>query len=90
MSDRAKEVSVAPQVTKPASKPAEKKPYEKKENTYKREPKGENAIYGRNISIEATEIKDINETTGYVAIIGEVFKTEMIETKTGKIILRFI
>ena len=89
MSDRAKEVSVAPQVTKPASKPAEKKPYEKKENTYKREAKAENAIYGRNISIEATAIRDINETSGYVAVLGEVFKVETMETKTGKIILTF-
>ena len=89
MSDRAKEVSVAPQVTKPASKPAEKKPYEKKENTYKREAKAENAIYGRNIFIEATAIRDINETSGYVAVLGEVFKVETMETKTGKIILTF-
>ncbi|MBC5623942.1 PolC-type DNA polymerase III [Clostridium sp. NSJ-49] len=89
MSDRAKEVSVAPQVTKPASKPAEKKLYEKKENTYKREAKAENAIYGRNISIEATAIRDINETSGYVAVLGEVFKVETMETKTGKIILTF-
>ena len=38
-------------------KPVEKKTYEKRENTYKREAKAENAIYGRNISIEATPIK---------------------------------
>ena len=51
-------------------KPAEKKTYEKKENTYKREPKSENCIYGRNISIEAIPIKEINETSGYVAVLG--------------------
>ena len=39
--------------------------------------------------MDTTEIKDIDETSGYVAIIGEVFKTEMIETKTGKIIFTF-
>lgn len=89
MSDRAKEVSSAPQAAKPTNKPAEKKPYEKKENTYKREAKAENAIYGRNISIEATAIRDINETSGYVAVLGEVFKVETMETKTGKIILTF-
>ena len=88
MSDRAKEVSSAPQAAKP-NKPAEKKPYEKKENTYKREAKAENAIYGRNISIEATAIREINETSGYVAVLGEVFKVETMETKTGKIILTF-
>ena len=56
---------------------------------FKREPKGENCIMGRNISFEAVDIKEINETSGYVAVIGEVFKTETIETKTGKIILTF-
>ena len=89
MSDRAKEMSLSPQVVKTASKPTEKKSYEKKENTYKREAKAENAIYGRNISIEATAIRDINETSGYVAVLGEVFKVETMETKTGKIILTF-
>ncbi|MEG1870539.1 MAG: PolC-type DNA polymerase III, partial [Peptostreptococcaceae bacterium] len=89
MSDRAKEVSANPQVTKPVNKPTEKKPYEKKENTYKREAKAENAIYGRNISIEAIPIGDIDETSGYVAVLGEVFKVETMETKTGKIILTF-
>ncbi|MDQ0148948.1 PolC-type DNA polymerase III [Eubacterium multiforme] len=56
---------------------------------YKREPKGENTILGRNISQEAMKICDIDETSGYVAIIGEVFKTEIIETRTGKTILTF-
>lgn len=71
------------------SKPQEKKPYEKKEGGFKREARSENSIYGRNISIEATPIKDINETSGYVAVLGEVFKTDIIETKTGKTILTF-
>ena len=76
--------------SKPAEKkPAEKKQYEKKENSYKREPKAENAIYGRNISIEATPINEINERSGYVAVLGDVFKVETMETKTGKIILTF-
>lgn len=64
-----------------------KKTYEKKE--FKREAKSENSILGRNISLEATPIKDINETSGYVAVLGDVFKTEIIETKTGKTILTF-
>ena len=63
------------------------KPYEKRE--FKREAKSENSILGRNISIEATPIKEIDETTGVVAILGEVFKKEIVETKTGKIILTF-
>lgn len=65
----------------------QKKTYEKKE--FKREPKSENSILGRSISLEATSIKDINETSGYVAVLGDVFKTEIIETKTGKTILTF-
>ena len=89
MSHRAKENRVESQVVKSSNKTIEKKPYERKENTYKREAKAENAIYGRNISIEATPIRDINETSGYVAVLGEVFKVETMETKTGKIILTF-
>ena len=50
--------------------------------SYKREPKDENTVYGRSIRIDTTEIKDIDETSGYVSVIGDVFKTEMIETKT--------
>jgi len=57
--------------------------------SYKREPKGENTIYGRNISLESTDISKIDETSGYVAVIGEIFKTEILETRTGKIILTF-
>lgn len=72
------------------SKPQEKKSYDKREGGgFKREAKSENSIYGRNISIEATPIKDINETSGYVAVLGDVFKTDIIETKTGKTILTF-
>ena len=76
-------------VSKPKeeSRDKQKKSYEKKE--FKREAKSENSILGRNISLEATPIKDINETSGYVAVLGDVFKTEIIETKTGKTILTF-
>lgn len=64
-----------------------KKPYEKRE--FKREAKSENSILGRSISQEAISIKEIDETSGIVAVIGEVFKTDIIETKTGKTILTF-
>ncbi|MBS6184292.1 MAG: PolC-type DNA polymerase III, partial [Clostridium celatum] len=91
MQARVQEMSKASTASnKPVEKkPVEKKPYEKKENSYKREPKAENAIYGRNISIEATSINEINERSGYVAVLGDVFKVETMETKTGKIILTF-
>ena len=87
---KALESRVASESTKAKkeSKPQTEKPKYQKQ-TYKREPKGENTIYGRNISMEAIEIREINETSGYVAVIGEVFKTEVIVTKTGKTILTF-
>ncbi len=56
---------------------------------YKKEPKDENTVFGRSIKMDTTEIKEIDEASGYVAIIGEIFKTEMIETKTGKTIFTF-
>ena len=61
-----------------------KKTYEKRE--FKREAKSENSILGRSISQEAVSIKEIDETSGIVAVIGEVFKVDIVETKTGKII----
>lgn len=91
MQARVREVSKEQsRISKPIEKkPVEKKTYEKRENAYKREPKAENAIYGRNITIEATPINEINEISGYVAVLGDVFKVETMETKTGKIILTF-
>ena len=90
MKARAQEVTKSVTGNKSIEKrQAEKKPYEKRENIYKREQKAENAIYGRNISIEETPINEINERSGYVAVLGEVFKVDTMETKTGKIILTF-
>ena len=79
-------------LNKPSKENKEKPNYEKKKfekPNFKREPKGENTILGRNISNESIKIKDINETSGYVAVIGEIFKVETKETKTGRIILSF-
>ncbi|MGL4571892.1 MAG: PolC-type DNA polymerase III [Clostridium sp.] len=84
-------ISDAP--TPASSDTSNKTPQKKTQNEgyqkYKREPKGENTILGRNISQEAINISEIDETSGYVAVIGEVFKTEIIETRTGKTILTF-
>ena len=77
---------------KPSKEKKEKPKYENKKyekQTFKREPKGENTILGRNISNQSIPIKEINETSGYVAVTGEIFKVETLETKTGKIILSF-
>ncbi|WP_024614721.1 PolC-type DNA polymerase III [Clostridium sp. Ade.TY] len=78
----------------PKEKKKENKEHQKKQQNegyqkFKKEPKGENTILGRNISQEAINISEIDETSGYVAVIGEVFKTEIIETRTGKMILTF-
>ena len=81
--DRVKEDK--PKEVKAANK--EKPKYEKP--NFKKEPKGENVILGRNISNEAIKISEIDQTSGYVAIVGEIFKTETIETKTGRVILSF-
>ena len=76
----------------PSKEKKEKTKYENKKYeklNFKREPKGENTILGRNISNQSIPIKEINETSGYVAVTGEIFKVETLETKTGKIILSF-
>ena len=82
-------ISEAPKAEKKEKKAPQKKNTNEGYQKYKREPKGENTILGRNISQEAIKISEIDETSGYVAIIGEVFKTEIIETRTGKMILTF-
>lgn len=81
------------EVKKETSKPKEtkqenKRPkysYEEKRN----EPKSENNILGRNIKDEPIFIESINDTSGIVTVVGEVFKTEIFETRTGRIILTF-
>lgn len=75
MKARAQEVTKSVTGNKSIEKrQAEKKPYEKRENIYKREQKAENAIYGRNISIEETPINEINERSGYVAVYERYLK----------------
>ena len=49
----------------------------------------ENTIMGRNINGENIEIKDINETSGIICACGDIFKVNIIETKTGRIIITF-
>lgn len=44
---------------------------------------------GRNIKDDPVLIESINDTSGIVTVVGEVFKTEIFETKTGRIILTF-
>ena len=81
------------QIKNEISKPKEVKKEDKKPKyTYedrKSEPKSENNILGRNIKDEPVLIESINDTSGIVTVVGEVFKTEIFETKTGRIILTF-
>jgi DNA polymerase-3 subunit alpha (Gram-positive type) len=50
----------------------------------------ENTIMGRNINnSDCLEIKDINETSGIVCVSGDIFKVNILETKTGRIIITF-
>ncbi|WP_297436816.1 PolC-type DNA polymerase III [uncultured Clostridium sp.] len=71
--------------------PSKAKTYEAKEYYENRESakRSENTILGREIKQDAMEIVDINETSGYVTVVGDVFKKEIYETKAGKIILTF-
>ncbi|MCB2355473.1 PolC-type DNA polymerase III [Clostridium estertheticum] len=48
-----------------------------------------NTIMGRNINDESIEIKDISETSGIICACGDIFKVNIIETKTGRIIITF-
>lgn len=74
-------------------KPAQSKTTEKKKSygEYAKEagPKNENIILGRAIREESIDIKEVNQGSGIIAITGEVFKTDIFETRAGKIILTF-
>lgn len=59
------------------------------ESRNKGEVKNENTILGRNIKDKPISIKEIDETSGIVTVLGDVFKTDIFETKTGRIILTF-
>ncbi len=51
--------------------------------------KDTNIIMGRSINEEPLKISSLDETSGIVAICGDVFKTDIIETRTGKKIVTF-
>ncbi|MGL5634820.1 MAG: PolC-type DNA polymerase III [Sarcina sp.] len=78
--------SVAKEDGESKAKVPEAKPYyEKKYNN----TKSENTILGRDITQDSIDIADIDIGSGYVAVTGDVFKTEIFETRAGKIILTF-
>lgn len=72
---------------KPKTGGGSKGSYEKK--SYKDEPKNENTILGRNIQGDTIDICNIDMGSGIVTVAGDVFKTDIFETKTGRIILTF-
>ncbi|SHE63265.1 PolC-type DNA polymerase III [Clostridium fallax] len=77
---------------KKQEKPKNNKKYDSnKPNRFRVEAgeKNENTILGRQITDQVIKITDIDETSGYVAIAGDIFKTDIIETKTGRVILTF-
>ncbi|EES91674.1 PolC-type DNA polymerase III [Clostridium botulinum] len=59
--------------------------YNKRKNT----AKNPNAIFGRDVSGEIINIIDVNETSGVVNICGDIFKVNIIETKSGRKIITF-
>lgn len=65
------------------------KPHNQKQAFDYSAPKNENVIMGRNILEDIITISNIDETSGQVAICGDIFKVEIIETKTGRKIITF-
>ncbi|MFA9398416.1 MAG: PolC-type DNA polymerase III [Clostridiaceae bacterium] len=51
--------------------------------------KSEGILIGRNILDDPINLSEVNENSGLCTIIGEIFKSEIIVTKTGKKILSF-
>ncbi|WP_032121579.1 PolC-type DNA polymerase III [Clostridium amazonitimonense] len=49
----------------------------------------DNIIMGRNITEDNIPIVSLDETSGFVTVSGDVFKTDIIETRTGKKIVTF-
>ena len=58
-------------------------------NKRKHTAKNPNAIFGRDVSGEIINIIDVNETSGVVNICGDIFKVNIIETKSGRKIITF-
>ncbi len=64
----------------------------KKENSPKpseNESKDNSIILGRSIREDSIFMKDLNENSGIVVVCGDIFKKEVIETKTGRKIVTF-
>lgn len=63
----------------------------KKDNNYNKREENKNSsiILGKNINEEPVSINSIDETSGIVSVCGDIFKTKIIETKTGRKIVTF-
>ncbi|KOA20872.1 DNA polymerase III PolC-type [Clostridium homopropionicum DSM 5847] len=60
-----------------------------KEFTYNKQAKNPNSIFGRDASGDITPMADIDDTAGMVTICGDIFKINIIETKSGRKIVTF-
>lgn len=60
----------------------------KRKNTYK-ETKDSSVIFGRSIKEDIIAMEELDQNSGVVVVCGEIFKKEIIETKTGRKIVTF-
>ncbi|WP_034438701.1 PolC-type DNA polymerase III [Clostridium ihumii] len=63
--------------------------YKKTKYDNTKDANDENLIIGRHITGDITPIIELDQTSGFVSVMGDVFKVEIIETKTGRIIPTF-
>lgn len=70
-------------VAKPISNKDKAKDYVKFKKS--QEPIDENVIFGRNINEESIPIKDLDISSGKVAITGDIFKINIFESKSGRV-----
>lgn len=60
-----------------------------KDFKYTKQPKNPNCIFGRDASGDITPMVDIDDTSGMVTVCGDIFKVNIIETKSGRKIVTF-
>ena len=63
--------------------------YKKNYQISKENSNDENLLLGKHVNGEVVSISELDQTSGFVSIIGDIFKVEIIETKTGRIIPTF-
>lgn len=89
MKDKPMEVSKEISKPKPSSNSNQGGYKKTRFESTKTDIKDENVIVGRHVNGEITPIEELDQTSGFVSVCGDVFKVEIIETKTGRIIPTF-